>query len=220
MAKYKVLIVEDEVAIARMVAMNLRVANYDVTMFHDGREAAEHLQIDAEYDIALLDVMLPGMDGFALMEVMKENGIPVIFLTAKDDLGSKIQGLRGGAEDYLVKPFEVLELLVRMEKVLARNQKTYRVEEILNLEIDFEARTVKKAGAEVALKPLEFDLLAALVKKRNIAVSREWLLQQVWGGEYEGETRTVDVHVGQLRKKLDLHEHIKTVSKLGYRLEV
>lgn len=215
----RILIVEDEISIAKMISMNLKVAGYDVTMFHDGKEAAEELEAEHEYDIALLDVMLPGMDGFALFEVVKSYGIPAIFLTAKDDIASKVQGLQGGAEDYIVKPFEILELMVRMEKVLERTKKSSDVIHILDLEINFLEHTVRKNGVEVSLKPMEFELLCVLAKNKNIAISREELLRRVWGIDYMGETRTVDVHIGQLRKKLSLNENIKTISKMGYRLE-
>lgn len=219
MAQNKVLIVEDEVSIAKMIAMNLKVAGYDTTMFHNGKEAAEALEEKQDYDIALLDVMLPGMDGFALFEVVDSYGIPAIFLTAKDDIHSKIQGLQGGAEDYIVKPFEMLELMVRMEKVLERTKKLSDSIRVLDVEIDLQKRTVHKNGVEIQLKPMEFELLCVLARNKNIAVSREDLLRRVWGMDYVGETRTVDVHIGQLRKKLSLSENIKTVSKMGYRLE-
>ena len=217
--KNRILIVEDEEAIAKMISMNLKVSNYDTKIYSDGLEAAEALKEDSEYDLALLDVMLPGMDGFELLEIVKQYRIPVIFLTAKDDIESKIQGLRGGADDYIVKPFEVLELLVRIEKVLERENKLSDVIKVLDLEIDISQRTVRKNGVEILLKPKEFELLRVLAKNKNIAISREKLLSMVWGYEYMGETRTVDVHIGQLRKKLDLRDNIKTVSKMGYRLE-
>lgn len=219
MAKNRVLIVEDEIAIAKMIAMNLKVAGYDIVMFQDGKEAAESLESDHAYDMALLDIMVPGMDGLELLPVVKGYGIPVIFLTARDDIGTKVQGLRDGAEDYIVKPFEMLELMVRMEKVLERTKKNSDIIKILDLEINLAEHTVRKNGMEISLKPMEFELLCVLAKNRNIAISREELLCMVWGVDYMGETRTVDVHIGQLRKKLDLSEHIKTISKLGYRLE-
>lgn len=219
MAKNRVLIVEDEIAIAKMIAMNLKVAGYDIVMFQDGKEAAESLESDHAYDMALLDIMVPGMDGLELLPVVKGYGIPVIFLTARDDIGTKVQGLRDGAEDYIVKPFEMLELMVRMEKVLERTKKNCDIIQILDLEINLAEHTVRKNGMEISLKPMEFELLCVLAKNRNIAISREELLRMVWGVDYMGETRTVDVHIGQLRKKLDLSEHIKTISKLGYRLE-
>lgn len=219
MTMNRILIVEDEIAIAKMISMNLTVAGYETNMFHDGAEAERALDGDHSYDLALLDVMVPGMNGFELLEVMNKYKIPVIFLTAKDDVSSKIQGLKGGAEDYIVKPFEMLELLVRIEKVLERTNKLSSVIKILNLEINFEEHSVRVDGEEVSLKPMEFELLAVLAKNKNIAISRENLLRMVWGVDYIGETRTVDVHIGQLRKKLGLSDNIKTVSKLGYRLE-
>lgn len=219
MSKNRILIVEDEAAIATMIAMNLGVANYETRIYSDGMEAKNALQEDHAFDLALLDVMLPGLDGFELLCDMKRYEIPVIFLTAKDDLESKIHGLKSGAEDYIVKPFEVLELLVRIEKVLERSNRLNRVIQILDMEINFEEHTVRQNGTEVQLKPMEFELLAVLAKNKNIAISREKLLRMVWGTDYVGETRTVDVHIGQLRKKLGLNDHIKTVSKLGYRLE-
>ncbi len=219
MAQNRVLIVEDEISIAKMIAMNLKVAGYETKMFHDGREAAEALEDERAYDIALLDVMLPGMDGFALFEIVRSYEIPVIFLTAKDDINSKIQGLQGGAEDYIVKPFDMLELMVRMEKVLERTKKLSDVIRILDVEINFLEHSVRKNGEEVLLKPMEFELLCVLARNKNIAISREELLRRVWGMDYLGETRTVDVHIGQLRKKLSLNDNIKTVSKMGYRLE-
>ncbi len=219
MQKRKVLIVEDEEAIARMIAMNLKVANYDTTIFQEGQEADTALREKHDYDIAILDVMLPGMDGFSLLPVMKSYGIPVIFLTAKDDIDSKIQGLKGGAEDYIVKPFEMLELLVRIDKVLERSKERSSVIYFLDIEINFDEHTVRKSGVEVPLKPIEFELLSVLAKNKNIAISREELLRMVWGIDFVGETRTVDVHISQLRKKLSLNDHIKTISKMGYRLE-
>lgn len=215
----RILIVEDEEAIAKMIALNLRVANMEPVIFYDGEKAAESLAMDHKFDLALLDIMVPGKDGFELQKILKPFDIPIIFLTAKDDVVSKVKGLRDGAEDYMTKPFEVLELLVRIEKVLARTQKVETCVRFENLEVNFEERTVKKNGEEIILKPMEFDLFAVLLKNKNIAISRNDLLGLVWGMNYIGETRTVDVHIGQIRKKLGLREQIKTVSKFGYRLE-
>lgn len=219
MRKNRILIVEDDEAIARMVAMNLKVAGYDTRIFLDGLEAYEALPEDSNYDLALLDVMVPGMDGFELMSEMRKYDIPVIYVSARDDLNSKLTGLTGGAEDYITKPFEILELLVRIEKVLVRNHKIDSTIEVAGLVINADEHTVKKNGREVSLKPMEFELLLVLVKNKNIAISREKLLSMVWGIDFAGETRTVDVHIGQLRKKLDLYDNIKTISKLGYRFE-
>ena len=154
------------------------------------------------------------------MEMLKPYDVPVIFLTAKADIDSKIQGLSGGAEDYIVKPFEILELLIRIEKVLDRTNKRVNAIDFLDIVIDLEQRTVKKGNEIIALKPMEFELLVVLAKNKNRAISREKLLSMVWGTDFMGESRTVDVHIGQLRKKLGLSENIRTVSKLGYRLEV
>lgn len=168
------------------------------------------------FDIALLDVMLPGIDGFQLMEPLKAHGIPVIYLTAKNDLESKLTGLTSGAEDYIVKPFEIMELLVRMEKVLARHC-TGGVLTCSDLTIYVEERTVLKGGRPIILKPLEFDLLLFFVRNQNIALSREKILAEVWGMDFYGESRTIDNHVSQLRKKTGLP--IVSVSRVGYRLE-
>jgi two-component system, OmpR family, alkaline phosphatase synthesis response regulator PhoP len=159
------------------------------------------------------------MDGFELMEHMNKYSIPVIFLTAKADLSSKIKGLRDGAEDYIVKPFEVLELLVRIEKVLDRAGKLNNVLHFKAIVINLEDRTVKRCGEAVDLKPLEFDLLVMLARYKNRTLPRERLLNEIWGIDFVGGTRTVDVHIANIRKKLDLHEDLKTVSKIGYRLE-
>ena len=218
MDKEKILIVDDDENIAELISLYLNKECYETQIAADGTSALEAF-VEFAPNLILLDVMLPGMDGFSLLPIVNEYDIPVIFLTAKDDLASKIQGLKGGAEDYIVKPFEVLELLVRIEKVLARRKTEEKTLSVLNLEIDFEQHIVRQDGKEVSLKPMEFELLAVLAKNKNRAISRENLLRMVWGVEYVGETRTVDVHIGQLRKKLNLADHIKTVSKLGYRLE-
>lgn len=219
MARNRILVVEDDEAISRVIIKNLISTGYAATPVYDGQEAAALVERDADFDLALLDIMLPGMDGLTLLAHMKRRGIPVICLTAKSDLDSKIQGLRYGAEDYIVKPFEVLELLVRMEKVLERTGKMRQVLDVADLTINLMERSVRKNGREIPLKPMEYDLLVMLAKNKNIALSRERLLHGVWGVDFVGETRTVDVHIGQLRRKLGLENHIRTVSKMGYRLE-
>ena len=219
MARNRILVVEDDESISRVIVRNLQATGYDVHACMDGAAAAELLLFDGDFDLALLDVMLPGMDGFALLPHMQRADIPVIYLTAKGDIDSKLQGLRGGAEDYIVKPFEVLELLARVEKVLERTGRMQQVLQVADMEINLLERTVRRDGQEISLKPMEFDLLVMLAKNKNIALTRERLLDSVWGVDYMGETRTVDVHIGQLRKKLGLAGQIKTVSKMGYRLE-
>lgn len=215
----RILVVEDEPAIADGIAINLQCAGYSCSVFGDGYEAAVALRTDHSYDLALLDIMLPGLDGFALLPHMQKYGIPVIYLTAKNDATSEITGLKGGAEDYIVKPFEVMTLLVRIEKVLARTGKLNNVLRFGDLIADTSNRTITKAGEEVNLTPLEFDLLALLLRYPNRTIPREQLLTEVWGTDFFGDTRTVDVHIAHIRKKLDLGDHIKTVAKVGYRLE-
>ncbi len=219
MARNRILVVEDDESINRVIVKNLTSAGYAVASYMDGAEAAKAVSTDEDFDLALLDVMLPGIDGFDLMGYMKHADIPVIYLTAKNDVDSKVRGLRDGAEDYIVKPFEVLELLVRIEKVLERTGKMRQILDVGDLSINLLERSVRKDGEEILLKPMEYDLLVMLAKNKNIALSRERLLHGVWGVEFQGETRTVDVHIAQLRKKLDLTDRIKTISKIGYRLE-
>ena len=160
--------------------------------------------------------MLPGKDGFELMESLKKCRIPVIYLTAKADVASKVKGLRLGAEDYIVKPFEVLELLVRVEKVLERTGRAKVILTAGDLVLDMKRHFILEGGREVVLKPMEFSLLAVFLKNRNTVLSRDRLLDLVWGSDFLGETRTVDVHVANLRKKLKSCEAIRTIPKAGY----
>ncbi len=224
--KTKILVIEDDTAISELICMNLEAAGYDTVPIYHGEEAETAVLAEKdkregvpEYALALLDIMLPGKDGFQLMEVMQTAEIPVIYLTAKADVVSKVHGLRAGAEDYIVKPFEVLELLVRIEKVLQRTGRGREIIEIQDVRIDRKEHQVTKGGKPVALKPMEYELLVLLAGNKNVAFSREQLLSQVWGSDYMGETRTVDVHIGRLRKKLDFFDVIRTIPKTGYRLE-
>jgi two-component system alkaline phosphatase synthesis response regulator PhoP len=215
----RILIVEDDKAISDFIATNLNYTGYDHVALSNGSEVLGLLSRDHSFDLALLDVMLPGLDGFELIEPMNKYNIPVIYLTAKTDVASKIQGLRGGAEDYIVKPFEVLELLVRIEKVLERRGKVHSSLQFKDITMNISDHTVKCGGEEIILKPLEFELLAMLIKYKNRTIPRERLLNEIWGVDFVGGTRTVDVHIAQLRKKLNLHEELKSISKIGYRLE-
>lgn len=217
----KILVIEDDTVISELICMNLNAAGYETLAVFDGLCAETLLREQKCTDVALalVDVMLPNKDGFALMENFRQAQIPVIYLTAKDDVISKVHGLKSGAEDYIVKPFEVLELLVRMEKVLKRTGRGRKRLHVRDVVIDLEEHSVTKAGVRVALKPMEYALLVALAERKNVAMSREELLNKLWGVDYVGETRTVDVHIGKLRKKLDFYDVICTVSKTGYRLE-
>lgn len=205
----RILVVEDDPAIAGVITANLQYTGYTYLSLADGLEAEQTLERDHAFDLAVLDIMLPGLDGFALLPVMQKYNIPVIYLTAKADTASKIKGLRDGAEDYLVKPFDVLELLVRIEKILDRYGKLNRVLRFGDMVIDLENRTVESKGEAVALKPLEFDLLTMLVKYKNRTLPRERLLNEIWGVDFLGESRTVDVHISQLRTKLHLQDTLK-----------
>ena len=215
----RILVVEDDTAISELICMNLEVTGYEVVPVLDGNEVEGTLEKEEDFDLALLDIMLPGKDGFELLGVMKKYGIPVIYITAKADVNSKIKGLRSGAEDYSVKPFEVLALLVRVEKVLERTGKQKEIIQVKDLEIHLSEHKVTRNGQTVSLKPMEYDLLVLLAKNKNVAFTREQMLNEVWGSNYLGETRTIDVHIGQLRRKLDLSDVIKTIPKIGYRLE-
>ena len=213
-----ILVVEDDHNISDLIRMYLEKEGFEVRIAYDGGKAVEEYDAKAP-DMVLLDIMLPGKDGFALMEDFKKKDIPVLYLTAKDDVASKVKGLKLGAEDYMVKPFEMLELLVRIEKILERTGRAKRILTIKNIQADLQSHQILKDGIPVNLKPLEYDLFILLLQNKNIALGREELLKRVWGEEYLGESRTVDVHIGQLRKKLELYDEIKTIPKLGYRLE-
>ena len=216
---YRILIVEDDKSISDLLCMNLSVAGYHCDAAEDGKQAVQMIH-GSSYDLAILDIMLPEIDGFALYEHMSAKGIPVIYLSAKNDIQSKVKGLRIGAEDYLTKPFEVLELLVRVEKVLKRNECSQNVYRMDNVTIHEKEHMVLLDGNPVELKPMEYSLLLMLVRHPNMVFSREQLLQEVWGDQYFGETRTVDNHIAILRKKLNWSEKIVTVHRVGYKLEV
>ncbi len=215
----RILIVEDDNGISDALALNMQFVGYDYMIFADGKEAAEYLHKDHAFDLALLDIMLPGIDGFELLDYMNKYLIPAIYMTAKTDSASEIKGLRDGAEDYIVKPFEMVTLLVRIEKVLKRTGKLNMVYRVKDVEVNSENHVVKKAGEIIELQPMEFDVLLMLLKNKNMTISREQLLTEVWGYDFVGETRVVDVKISNLRKKLDFGEQIKSIPKLGYRLE-
>jgi DNA-binding response OmpR family regulator len=221
MDKNKILIIEDEASIRELLSMNLEAVGYEVDLAEDGLEAEKKIREDRGlYDLALVDVMLPGPDGFDLIQGLNEKEIPCIFLTAKADVASKVKGLRLGAEDYMVKPFEMMELFARVENVLKRRKKLKDFIEIDGCRIDLTGHKVLEEGKEVSLKPMEYDLLLFFFRNQNVAFTRNQLLDKIWGGDYGGETRTVDVHVASLRKKLKAGARIQTIPKLGYRLEV
>ena len=215
----KILIVEDEEAIANLIRMNLVKAGYQCEMAFDGEEAADKIA-QKSYDLILLDIMLPKLNGYEVLEYAKSVDIPVIFLTAMGETQQKVKGLRLGAEDYIAKPFEIAELLARVETVLRRYKKTEQKLRLYDIEIDTQSRRVERGGREVDLTIKEYELLLLFLRNKNRALYRETIYESVWGGEYSGAGRTVDLHVQRLKKKLGLEEHITAIYKVGYRLEV
>jgi DNA-binding response OmpR family regulator len=213
----QILVVEDDRDINELIARNLKLVGHSFLQAFDGAEAVK-AATENHVDLILLDIMLPKMDGFEVIK--KIPTIPVIFITAKDGLEHKLNGLALGADDYIVKPFEMLELLARIEAVLRRTKKNETVFCLDNAIVNITDRTATVGGAEVDLSPREFELLEVLIRNKNIALSREKLLELAWGYDYMGETRTVDNHIQKLRSKLGWEERIKTIYKLGYRLEV
>ena len=213
----KILIVDDEEPIANLIRMNLVKAGYQCETAYDGEEAADKIE-NQSYDLILLDIMLPKLNGYEVLEYAKTVDIPVIFLTAMGDTEQKVKGLRLGAEDYIAKPFEIAELLARVETVLRRYKKTERKIRFLNIEVDTDSRTVLQNSVPVDLTMKEYELFLLFLRNKNRALYRETIYENVWGGEYSGTGRTVDLHVQRLKKKLGLEEHIVAIYKVGYRL--
>ena len=214
----RIFIVEDDPVIRELLEMNLTVAGYACESAADGAEALQKIAAQS-FDLALLDIMLPETDGFELMPYMQREDIPVIYLSAKSDESDRVRGLRLGAEDYLVKPFGVLELLVRIEKVLKRRDPGEDVIECCGVRVLKRERSVFVNGERVELKPMEYALMLMFLEHPNFVFSREQLLREVWGDAYFGETRTVDNHVSILRKKLHWNDRIVTMHRVGYKLD-
>lgn len=215
----KILIVEDERPIADLLDMSLTAAGYCCECLDNGVAAADAVE-KQRYDLILLDVMLPGIDGFELMEFLAPLEIPVIFITARSALKDRIKGLKLGADDYIVKPFEIAELLARVETVLRRYHKTESRIVLDDVVVDTQSRVVTKAGEPISLTAKEYNLLLLFLQNKNIALFRETIYERVWENDYMGDSRTVDLHVQRLRKKLGWQERIAAVYKVGYRLEV
>ncbi len=214
----QILIVEDEKPISNLIRVSLKRAGYLCKCAYDGAEALEMLE-GQHFDLILLDVMLPQIDGFSLMEYIRPMEVPVIFLTAKNAVMDRVKGLRMGAEDYIVKPFEVLELLARVDVVLRRYNKTAAQIEIGGLTIDTVAMTVNREGEEIKLTRKEYDLLLLFARNPNVALYRETIYERVWNEEFPYGSKTVDLHIQRLRKKVGWESKLKAVNKVGYRLE-
>lgn len=215
----KILIVDDEHPIHNLIRISLSNVGYFCDTAEDGNEALEKID-NGTYDLILLDVMLPQIDGFEIMEYIQDLGIPVIFLTAKNAVSDRVKGLRMGAEDYIVKPFEIAELIARVEVVLRRYKKTEEIFHINGLTVNCSSMRVERDGEEILLTPKEFELLCMFLRTPNVALYREKIYERVWGGEMQYGSKTVDLHVQRLRKKTGLEKELKVVKKVGYRLEV
>ena len=214
----RVLIVDDERPIANLIKMSLTKAGYACTCVYDGLAAADILEKET-FDLILLDIMLPGATGFELMDYIRPLGVPVIFLTAKGDIADRVHGLKIGAEDYIVKPFEIVELLARVEVVLRRYNKLASVIEIAGLSIDTRSMRVTRDGEEIPLTNKEYNLLLLFARNPGAALYRETIYERVWGGDYNVGSRTVDLHIQRLRKKVGWEDKLVSVHKVGYRLE-
>ena len=213
----KILIVEDEEPISELIKMNLALAGYDTCQAMDGQEGLNYIN-SSTFDLIILDIMLPKIDGYELLPIILGKHIPVILLTAKDKLKDKVKGLNMGADDYIVKPFESLELLARIKSVLRRAKKETKLIKFDSINVFIDERKVIKDNSEIALTLKEFDLLMVLLENVGIVMSRDKLLSIVWGYDFEGDTRTVDMHIQKLRKKLGT-DKITTIFKFGYRLD-
>ena len=216
----RVLIVEDEKPISNLIRLSLTKEGFQCTCVYDGGEAAVLLERDASYDLILLDVMLPEVDGFELMEYIRPLEIPVIFLTAKGAVPDRVKGLRLGAEDYIVKPFDTVELLARIDVVLRRYKKCDMVLEIGGVKIDTASMRVWRGQEEINLTKTEYDLLLLFARNPRRAMYRETIYERVWGGDYPFGSKAVDLHVQRLRKKVGWETMLRAVNKVGYRLEV
>ena len=214
----KILIAEDEEPIANLIRVNLTRAGYECTCACDGEEAADQME-NGHFDLLLLDIMLPKINGYELMEYAKTLQLPVIFITAMGTTEHKVKGLKMGAEDYISKPFEIVELLARVETVMRRYNKIGKTIRILDVEIDLSSRVVTHNGKQVLLTLKEYELLLFFARNPNIALYREVIYEQVWEKEYTGDSRTIDLHVQRFKKKLGWDKHICAIYKIGYRLE-
>ena len=214
----RILIVEDEVLINKHVTDELTYIGHKCSSAFDGEEALALINSNA-YDLIILDVMLPKISGFELMKHIKK--IPVIFVTAKSDLNDRLNGLELGADDYIVKPFEMPELLARVRALLRRTNRSEQFFPIDDLMIDFESQKVFKGDEEIKLTAKEFAVLDMFITNKNCVLTREQILDNVWAYNYEGETaQVIDVYVQHLRKKLGLKNRIKAIYGVGYRFEL
>ncbi|WXR62457.1 response regulator transcription factor [Peptostreptococcaceae bacterium AGR-M142] len=215
----KILVVEDDFAISDLIKLNLNMVGYLTNQAYDGLEALDLIK-ENSYDLIVLDIMLPKLDGYEVLSRIKEINIPVIFLTAKDSIHDRVYGLKIGADDYITKPFEAIELIARIEAVLRRYKNQEEIFEFKNIKIYEDKKLVTKDEELISMTSKEFDLLLLLFKNRDIALSRDKIIEKIWGFKNLQESRVVDIHIQKLRKKLNLYNEIKTIYKIGYRLEI
>ena len=214
----RILAVDDERPIAELLRLSLTRAGYECVCAYDGLEAANRIEKES-FDLILLDIMLPGIDGFELMDYIRSTGIPVIFLTAKNAVSDRVKGLRMGAEDYMVKPFDIQELLARVEGVLRRHGKLQTVLAVGDLTINTLSMQVIRGDEEISLTRKEYELLLLVARNVGVVLSKTTIYERVWGGEYPDNTRTVELHVQRMKKKLGWDDRLKPVYGMGYRLE-
>jgi len=214
----RILAVDDERPITELLRLSLGRAGYECVCAYDGIEAANLIEKET-FDLILLDIMLPGIDGFELMDYIRSTDVPVIFLTAKNAVADRVKGLRMGAEDYIVKLFDILELLARVDGVLRRHGKLQNVLKIGDLEINTLSMQVLRSGAEIPLTRKEYELALLFARNLGVVLSKNTIYERVWGGEYPENTRTVELHIQRMKKKLGWDDRIKPVYGTGYRLE-
>lgn len=214
----RILVVEDDVSINTLIKMNLELVGHEVSTAFDGDEAMNAVRANRP-DLAIVDILLPKIDGWALIKYFTTMHIPSIVLTARSKVEDRVKGLKLGADDYICKPFEPVELLARVEVVLRRTMADEESHTIDDITVHFGAGYATREGEILPLTHKEYELLCALVKNRNITLSREKLLAMVWGYDYMGETRTIDLHIQRLRRKLGFEMRIVTAHRQGYRLE-
>lgn len=214
----RILAVDDEKPIVELLKLTLNRSGYQCIGAYDGLQAADLIEKET-FDLILLDIMLPGIDGFELMDYIRSTGVPVIFLTAKNAVADRVKGLRMGAEDYMVKPFDILELQARVDGVLRRHGKLQTSLQIGDLEINTLSMRVFRKGSEVMLTRKEYELLLLFAQNMGVVLSKTTIYERVWGGEYPDNTRTVELHIQRMKKKVGWEDRIKPVYGMGYRLE-
>lgn len=212
-----ILIVDDEKAIADLIEMTLQ-SNYECVKAYSGEEAADLIE-KQKFDLILLDVMLPGVDGISLMEYIRPTGTPVIFITAKTDVEDRVRGLRAGAYDYIIKPFAADELLARVDGLMRHMGLRSETIQVWNVIINPQTHAVMRDNEPVSLTPREYDLLMVLVHNQGVALYRDVLFERVWGLDSDAAIRTLDIHISRLRKKLGWSTCLRAVPKIGYILE-